>query len=294
MKIAVLGANGQLGSDVCSVYEGAGHEVARIDHAKADVRDPGKMEAVLAEAAPEVLVNTAAMHHLDTCEENPAEAFAVNALGSRTLARLSKDMGFTLLHVSTDYVFDGSGSSPYVEGDLPSPLNVYGNSKLAGEHFVRTGTEHHIIIRVSALFGNFPCRAKGGMNFIQLMLKLAEERDEVRVVKDEVVSPTWTMDVARQMEVLTVAKRYGLYHVASQGECSWYDLAAAVFAYTGTKVKLSVASQDEFPAKVPRPAYSVLENRALQEAGCDRMPHWKEGLRNYLAGCGLLSAAAGQ
>jgi dTDP-4-dehydrorhamnose reductase len=291
MKIAVLGANGQLGSDVCLVYEGAGHEVARINHDQADVRDPEKIEAALEKAAPEILINTAAMHQLDACEENPEEAFAVNALGSRTLARLSKDLGFTLLHVSTDYVFDGTSSSPYVESDLPLPLNVYGNSKLAGEHFVRAGTERHIVIRVSALFGNFPCRAKGGRNFIQLMLKLAQERDEVRVVTDEVVSPTWTMDIARQMEVLTTARRYGLYHVASQGECSWYDLAEAVFEMTGTEVRLSVARQDEFPAKVPRPSYSVLENRALQEAGCDRMPHWKVGLRNYLAGCGYAVAA---
>jgi len=187
-----------------------------------------------------------------------------------------------LMHVSTDYVYDGRKQSPYVEEDSPLPLNVYGNSKLAGEYFVRTICERHFVLRTSALYGESPCRAKGGRNFIQLMLKLAKERDELRVVDSEVVSPTSTAELAQQIVALGRSDCYGLYHATAEGSCSWFEFAQTIFSLTDTSVNLKIAGPDEFPAKVPRPKYSVLENQALKNRGLNRFGHWRNGLRAYL------------
>jgi dTDP-4-dehydrorhamnose reductase len=197
-------------------------------------------------------------------------------------------MNFKFVHFSTDYVFDGFKKTPYVESDIPMPLNVYGNTKLSGEIFIRTISKSYFIARVSGLFGKFPCRAKGGLNFIRLMLKLAKERDEVRVVNNESLAPTYTLDVAMQIEKLIQTDNYGLYHMASNGSCSWYEYAKAIFELSKLNIKLSVASPDEFPAKVPRPTYSVLENAALKSIGMDMMPHWRNALERYLLEIGVI------
>jgi dTDP-4-dehydrorhamnose reductase len=219
---------------------------------------------------------------VENCESEPDKAFAVNALGARNLALGARDIGSVLMHVSTDYVFDGSKRSPYDEGDPPRPLSVYGNTKLAGEYFVRCTAGKHFVLRTSAIYGNSPCRAKGGLNFIQLMLKLAKERGEVRVVDSEFVTPTATPELARQMVVLSRCEAYGLYHATAEGGCSWFEFAREIFALTNTQVSLKVAGPNEFPAKVPRPKYSVLENRGLKLLGLNTFRAWQDGLRDYL------------
>ena len=281
MKVAVTGANGQLGTDVCAEFRAAGHEVQEITHGMMDLSNADTTRELLVNSTPDVVVNTAAMHHVERCEADPASAFAVNALGARNLARLSNEIGFVLAHISTDYVFDGATHRPYTEHDTPHPLNVYGNSKLAGEHFVRSIAPRHFVMRSSALFGHAPCRAKGGLNFPQLMLKLARERGTVRVVNSEVVSPTYTVDLARALLNLVGTTQYGLYHAVSTNACSWFDFAAYVFELTATAATLQVAGADEFPAKVPRPAYSALDNLRLAKAGYV-MPTWKDALERYL------------
>ena len=282
MKVVVTGANGQLGSDVVAVFAARGHTVASATHDVFDVKDPARCREYLAREAPQLVVNTAAMHQVDHCETNPLEAFAVNAVGARNLAVLSNELGFTLAHISTDYVFDGAKHAPYVETDVPRPLNAYGNSKYAGDIFVNTIAGRYFIVRVSALFGHAPCRAKGGMNFPQLMLHLAKTRGSVRVVTDEMVSPTFTRDAAEQIEVLCGTRRYGTYHCTSEGACSWHEFAHKVFELTATQVTLEAAAPNEFPAKVPRPKYSVLENAALKAMGKNVMPHWSDALKRYL------------
>ena len=172
-----------------------------------------------------MIVNTAAMHHVDKCEQDPTRAFAVNGLGAKNLALAAKELGATLMHISTDYVFDGEKAAPYVETDAPRPLNAYGNSKLSGEYFVRGTAPQHFVLRTSAIYGKSPCRAKGGLNFIELMLKLARERGEVKVVDDEIVSPTSTRDIARQTVALSRSNAYGLYHATAESSCSWYAFA---------------------------------------------------------------------
>ncbi len=177
---------------------------------------------------------------------------------------------------------------PMLKKTAPGLLNVYGNTKLAGEYFVRTIAEKHFVFRVSGIYGKNPCRAKGGLNFVSLMLKLAKERDEIRVVDDEILTPTYTVDIANQIVRLMDSDAYGLYHVTAQGSCSWYQFAAKIFEFTGTNIKLNVAAPGEFPAKVPRPKYSVLENRGLQNLGLDIMPAWEIGLKRYLDAAGFL------
>lgn len=288
MRVTVIGANGQLGCDVCRAFLDGGHEVIPLNHDVLDIADFDSTARNLAEAKADIVINTAAMHNVDACEREPARAFAVNGIGARNLAILSNNLGFVLFHISTDYVFDGKKQTPYVETDYPTPLNVYGNSKLAGEFFVLTISKKHFVLRVSGLYGTNPCRAKGGRNFVGLMLKLASERDEVRVVDDEVLTPTFTEDIARQIVVLSKVDNYGLYHATAQGSCSWYRFAAKIFELSGVKIKLTVANPNEFPAKVPRPKYSVLENSRLKSLNLDTMPSWEDGLQRYLKKIGEL------
>jgi dTDP-4-dehydrorhamnose reductase len=282
MKVVVVGGNGQLGSDVVCAFADNRDEVLALTHADIEIADGESVANKLRELQPGIVVNTAAMHHLENCELQPDKAFAVNALGARNLALVARDIGAVLMHVSTDYVFDGCKAGPYEEWDPPRPLNVYGNSKLAGEYFVRSTLDRHFVLRTSAIYGKSPCRAKRGLNFVQLMLKLAKERGEVRVVDSEFVTPTATSDLARQMVVLSRCESYGLYHATAEGACSWFEFAREIFALTNTKVSLKVAGPNEFPAKVPRPKYSVLENRGLKLLGLNTFRPWQEGLREYL------------
>jgi dTDP-4-dehydrorhamnose reductase len=282
MRVAVVGANGQLGADTAQAFEESGDEVLALAHSDIEIGDRDSVFGAMRGLRPRVVVNTAAMHHVDNCEREPEKAFAVNALGARNLALAAREIGALLIHVSTDYVFDGAKASPYLETDCPRPLNVYGNSKLAGEHFVQSVADRYFVVRTSGLYGKAPCRAKGGRNFVELMLKLARERGEVRVVDDERVSPTSTRELARQMLSLSRSESYGLYHATAESSCSWYEFARAIFALTHTRVNVKVASPDEFPAKTPRPKYSVLENRRLKLADLNTFGTWEDGLCDYL------------
>ena len=282
MKVAVVGANGQLGRDVVSCFASKGDDVIAMNHEDIDIANLSSVSNALRNSEAALIVNTAAMHHVDRCEEHPDLAFAVNGIGSRNLALVAREIGAALMHVSTDYVFDGTKGTPYTEGDAPGPLNVYGNTKLAGEYFIRSMTEKHFVVRTSAIYGQSPCRAKGGLNFVELMLKLAKERGKVRVVDSEFVSPTFTAELAEQMVELGHTELYGLYHCTAEGSCSWYEFAREIFALTNTPVELNIAAPNEFPAKVPRPQYSVLENSALKVRCLNLFTRWDEGLRKYL------------
>jgi len=286
MKTLVIGADGQLGTDVCKAFEdtdlcraGVGGGEFRLD-----VTDEQAVHALIAgELRPDVVVNTAAFHNVPLCEEEPEKAYAVNAMGARYLAMACHEAGARLIHISTDYVFGNGGTRPYTESDREAPLSTYGASKLAGEHLIAAECENHCIVRGSGLYGAAPCKAKGGKNFVQLMLHLARERGEVKVVADERVSPTYTVALAKQLRLIAEKAEPGLYHATSNGECSWYEFAAAIFEETGTEVKLEKASQGDFPSPVKRPDFSILENARLKEQGLDVMPQWRDALREYLA-----------
>lgn len=282
MKVAVIGANGQLGTDVVEAFVRQGGEVTALTHEDVELANFDSVKACLGSGNLDMVVNTAAMHHVEKCEQDPERAFAVNALGARNLALVTRSIGAILVQMSTDYVFEGNKRDPYVEEDAPSPLSVYGNSKLAGEYFVRTVNPKHFVLRTSAIYGKNPCRAKGGLNFVELMLKLGRERGRVRVVDSEFVSPTPTADIALQIVELSRSGDFGLYHATAEGSCSWYEFAKEIFAASKLAVQVDIADPSEFPAKVPRPQYSVLENRKLKFARLNLFQHWRDGLAEYL------------
>jgi dTDP-4-dehydrorhamnose reductase len=284
MKVAVIGANGQLGNDVVKAFVANDNNVVSLIHSDIEISKFDSVKACLEKCSPAVVVNTAAMHHVENCEQEPEHAYSVNAIGVRNLATITRDLGATLIHVSTDYVFDGENDTPYIEDAAALPLQVYGNSKLAGEFYARTLNPKHFVLRTSALYGKHPCRAKGGQNFVELMLQLGRTRGRVRVVNDEFVSPTPTSDLARQIVALSRCDDYGLYHATSEGSCSWYEFAREIFSLAEVDVQLEVAAPGEFPAKAPRPHYSVLENRGLKSIGVNLFVSWEAGLREYLFG----------
>ncbi len=292
--VAVIGANGQLGHDVCRAFAEAGYAIAPFTHADLEITERAAVSAAFAQTRPAVIVNTAAMHNVEQCEADPARAFAVNGIGARNVALAATDIDATVLHVSTDYVFDGTKGSPYTERDCPRPLSVYGNTKLGGEYAVLAIGPRHAVVRSSGLYGSQPCRAKGGLNFVRLMLKLARERGEVRVVTDEIVTPTYTRDLAVQLVAIADAGVTGVVHATCQGSCSWHDFAAAVFELAGQPIRLLAARSADFPAKVARPAYSVLDNERLRAAGVDRMPPWRDSLRRYLTEIGEIGRAGAE
>ncbi|MFZ3367161.1 MAG: dTDP-4-dehydrorhamnose reductase [Candidatus Sulfotelmatobacter sp.] len=283
MKIAVIGANGQLGHDVVCAFADQGDEVRALTHEDIELSSLESVAACLRSTRAEVVVNTAAMHHVESCEQQPGRAHEVNVVGARNLATATRDLGSVLIHVSTDYVFDGAKGEPYVESDQARPLNAYGRTKLEGEQFVQHINPKHYVLRTAALYGNHPCRAKGGQNFVDLMLRLARERGRVRVVDNEFTSPTATADLARQIAALSRYEVFGLYHATAEDSCSWYEFAREIFRVADVSVALEVASPNEFPAKVPRPAYSVLENRGLKAHNLNLFRPWQEGLHNYLS-----------
>jgi len=286
MKTLVIGAEGQLGVDVCAAF--ADGEVLRAGQTSSehpvDIADEAAVSRLIAsELRPDVVVNTAAFHNVPLCEEDPASAWAVNATGAKYLAAACHEAGARLIHISTDYVFGSGGSKPYTESDREAPLSSYGASKLAGEHLIAAECANHCIVRSSGLYGAAPCKAKGGRNFVQLMLHLAAERGEVKVVTDEWVSPTYTVALAKQLRVIAEQAEPGLYHATCGGECSWHQFAEAIFAAAGVEVNLLEATQADFPSPVKRPDYSILENAHLQAQGLDVMPHWRDALHEYLA-----------
>jgi dTDP-4-dehydrorhamnose reductase len=282
MKVAVIGSNGQLGADLLNEYRNSGEAPTGLTHDDIDICSVESTRRALMGIEPEVIVNTAAMHHVENCEKDPGRAYEVNAIGPRNLAVVARELDAKVVHVSTDYVFNGAKKRPYVEEDRAAPLNVYGNTKLAGEAFLQGAADKYFIVRTSALYGKSPCRAKCGKNFVDLMLKLGAERDEVRVVDDEIVSPTSTVELAKQIVILSRTNHYGLYHATAEESCSWYGFARKIFELEDIKTKLNVASSTEFPAKVPRPKYSVLENRALKAMGINSFQSWQIGLSSYL------------
>ena len=279
----MIGANGQLGHDVVRAFAEQRDEVRALTHEDIELSSLESVAACLRATRAEVVVNTAAMHNVESCEQQPGRAQEVNVVGARNLATATRDLGSVLIHVSTDYVFDGAKDTPYVESDEARPLNVYGRTKLEGEQFVQDINPKRFVLRTAALYGSHPCRAKGGQNFVDLMLRLARERGRVRVVDNEFTSPTATADLARQIASLSRSDAYGLYHATAEGSCSWYEFAREIFRMAEVPVTLEVASPNEFPAKVPRPAYSVLENRKLKSQNLNLFRPWQDGLHAYLS-----------
>ncbi|PRZ08101.1 dTDP-4-dehydrorhamnose reductase [Isoptericola sp. CG 20/1183] len=265
----VVGAGGMLGRDLIAVLERASVDVVGLRHADLDVTDPEAARRALADA--DVVVNAAAWTDVDGAETCEAEAFAVNATGAAHVARAARLAGARLVHVSTDYVFDGGATEPYAEKSPVAPRSAYGRTKAAGEWAARAEAADHLIVRTAWLYG-----AHGGC-FPKTMARLAAERDQLAVVDDQVGQPTWTRDLAELVVRLVAAGApAGIYHGTSTGQTSWYEFAQRVVASAGLSTPVEPTTSDAFPRPAPRPAYSVLGHDALRAAGVEPIGDWAE------------------
>ncbi len=279
MKILLIGASGQLGTDLARAL--AGHELLAPPRRSLDLLQPDRIRQVLQSERPRVVINTAAFHRVDECESRVSTAFQVNGEAVRNLALAARDIEAVLVHYSTDYVFDGAAGRPYREDDFPRPLNVYGVSKLAGEHLLESVWEKHILIRTCGLYGHAGSRGKGG-NFVETMIRKATAGESIRVVDDQRLTPTSTRELARATAALVETSHFGLFHVTSKGNCTWYEFAGEIFRLLGLEPDLAPTTSDAFSAAARRPAYSVLANHHLDDLGMDDLKHWKDDLREYL------------
>jgi dTDP-4-dehydrorhamnose reductase len=280
VRHAVVGAAGQLGRDLCPRLDG---EVVALTRDRIDLTRPDTVRAALADVRPDVVYNCAAYNFVDRAETEPEAAFAVNAWGARTLALACRDLGCTLVHFSTDYVFglDEARAVPYREADAPGPVSVYGLSKLAGEYLVRALCPRHLVIRTCGLYGVWGSGGKGG-NFVETMLRVAGQGKLLRVVADQVCTPSYTADVAAATAALVGAGRPGLYHLTNTGACSWHDFAAAIFELAGVKTDLAPITTREYGAAARRPGYSVLAAEAYAALGLPPLRPWRGALAAYL------------
>lgn len=281
MKILLIGADGQLGTDLRKVL--THHVVVLSTIQTLDITNYEQVRTTFQEVLPDLVINTAAFHAVDRCETDVMPALQVNAFGVRNLALASREIQAPLVHFSTDYVFDGSAVSPYSETDPPNPVSAYGVSKLAGEKFISYLWERNFTIRTCGLYGHAGLEGKG-MNFVETMLKKARAGDRLRVVDDQRLTPTSTRELARKIAELIETEHYGLYHITSNGNCTWYEFAREIFAIAGIAADLGATSQREYRASARRPAYSVLRNGRLQQLGLDDLKDWREALRDYLSG----------
>jgi dTDP-4-dehydrorhamnose reductase len=280
MRILLIGANGQLGSDLRKVLPR--DMTVPLTHSEIEITDSAGVREALERHQPEVVINTAAFHRVDDCETEMERAFQVNTFAIRELALACREFGAALVHFSTDYIFAGEKREPYVETDRPGPLSVYGASKLAGEYLLAATLPKYFLIRTSGLYGVGGSRAKGG-NFVETMLRRAAEGKPLRVVSDQVMTPTYTLDLARQVSQLIRTEAFGLYHISANGSCSWFEFARTIFELAGVQADLRPTTAEAFGAPAPRPRYSVLRNQRLESLGFDDMPVWQDGLRRYLA-----------
>ena len=285
MRVLVTGARGQLGRELTTHLQESAHQVVGAMHAECDLTSPESIARIMEKVRPDVVINCAAWTNVDAAEQHRDEAFAVNDAGPRFLALECARRGSLLCHLSTDYVFDGAATSPYSEDAVLHPLGVYGASKAAGEDEVRSVSPHHQIVRTAWLYG------QSGPNFVLTMVRLARERGELRVVADQHGSPTWTGHLAPAVMRLVELGATGTFHLTNSGDTSWHGFASAIVADGGLAVPVVALTTDEYPTAAPRPAYAVLDNGGWRRLGNPPLPHWRDGLREYLRRRGLLSQA---
>lgn len=281
MKVLLTGSNGQLGRELRLQLKQKGVAFAAYDIPEFDITKKEQMEVIIDAEKPTIIINCGALTNVDACETKRELAMAINADGPKFLAEIAAKRDLTMVQVSTDYVFEGTGIlengkiRPYYETDATNPKTVYGESKALGEQNVIQNVAKHFIIRTAWLYGD-------GNNFVKTMLGLATKHDKLTVVDDQVGSPTSTVDLAKAIIALINTDAYGIYHGTCQGQCSWYDFASEIFRLSGIDILVEPVTSEEFVRPAPRPAYSVLENKALHELGLDTFRNWQEALREYL------------
>ena len=281
MKVLVTGANGMLGQDLCPIFEDAGAFVIETDVDTLDITNHEQVKQVLSDIRPDLVVHCAAYTNVDKAEEDLKNAELINVTGTENIAETCGKLGITLVYISTDYVFDGQGTTPW-EPDCKDykPLNVYGQSKLDGELAVSSILEKYFIVRIAWVFG------VNGKNFIKTMLRVGKERGAVSVVDDQIGTPTYTYDLARLLVDMIQSDKYGRYHATNEGLCSWYDFAVEIFKQAGMDVKVTPVSTAEYTAAYPgqakRPMNSRISKEKLSDNGFERLPSWQDAVGRYL------------
>ena len=277
MKVLVLGAGGMLGKDLIPILSGKEQVWAR-DIGDFDITDRKGVQREVEALQPQVLVNAAAYTDVDGCESKKEMAFAVNAEGAKNVALACAAIGGRMIHLSTDYVFDGSSRIPYREEDLPNPLNVYGSSKLQGERYIQAILENHLIVRTEWLYG------RHGKNFVDTIVRHAGQQKELRVVDDQRGSPTFTRDLSFALERLIGMEARGILHVTNSGSCTWFEFARQILGEKGyNHVQVIPISSEELARPAKRPASSVMDCRKYEKLTGSKMTPWKEALKEYLS-----------
>lgn len=282
MKVLVTGCNGQLGHDVAQELCRRGEDCVAATRADFDLTDGAAVAAFVAAQRPDAVIHCAAYTAVDRAEDEPARCRAVNADGTEHIARACAAANAKLVYISTDYVFPGHGDRPYETDDPVGPQNVYGCSKLAGERAVQALLRRYAIVRISWVFG------QNGANFVTTMLRLAAQHDALRVVADQIGSPTYTADLAPLLCDLAAGDACGVYHATNEGFCSWAEFAAEIFRRAGVRTQVRPIATKDYPTKAARPQNSRLSKRSLDAAGFARLPSWQDALARYLQakGCG--------
>lgn len=286
MKIVLIGADGQLGTDIERVL-GERHDIIPLYYPEFDVTDFSGTRNRLKRLPADVIINTAAYNLVDSAEQETAAAFELNCWAVRNLAKVCRDLDETLVHFSSDYVFGGEKSEPYVEDDCPQPLSVYGVSKLAGEQFAAAVAPRCQIIRTCGLYGTAGCWGKG-TNFVDAVIARGERGEEVRVVNDQIVTPTATHELAAGVEDLIENGGHGIYHLTNQGGCSWFEFAREIFGMLGLRPEPVPIQSTDLKAAARRPRYSVLDNRRAREEGLYLLSPWRDALKEYMVRKGYL------
>lgn len=275
-KLLVTGANGQLGREISNMYEARdGIEVVRTDVAELDITNVDATLKYVKEVKPYAIINCAAYTAVDKCETDVDNAYKINAIGPRNLSIAAAEADAKLVHISTDYVFEGNGTTPYTEFDATNPQGMYGKTKLAGEKFVEQFAKNYFIIRTAWLYGD-------GKNFVKTMLNAAKTKDVVSVVGDQVGSPTSTKVLAGIIETLLWTDNYGLFHGTCEGMCSWAEFTKEFYKLTGTKTEVKTITSDEYPTPTKRPAYSVLDNYMLKLTTDHVAADWHDAIAQYI------------
>ena len=273
MRILVTGSKGQFGKELLKIY--SDENIIGVDIDEMDVTDAEQTINFITEFNPDIVIHTAAMTDVDGCEENKETAFKVNTLGTRNVALACQKANSEMLYVSTDFVFDGDKNENYNEFDKPSPLSIYGKSKFEGEKLVKELLNKFYIVRTAWLYGD-------GHNFVKTMLSLAENNDSLNIVCDQQGTPTYARDLAIAISKIVDSGLYGTYHASNNGSCSWYDFSNKIFEIKGIDIEVNPTTAKEFSSPAERPAYSVMDNFALESQDIYQMRRWEEALEDFL------------
>ena len=275
-KVVVTGAKGQLGSDLIQCLTKYKIDCIGVSRQDFDLTDTEKMKKYLESIKPTCVIHCAAYTAVDRAEQEPELCYAVNVETTKNIAKVCRTMNTSMVYLSTDYIFSGEGNRLYEITDPAEPVNIYGRTKLEGELVVQEWLKDYFIVRIAWSFG------KNGNNFVKTMLRLAKDRQEVKVVDDQIGSPTYTKDLADLLCRMIQTKKYGIYHATNEGFCSWAEFAEEIFRLTKKEIKVCKISSKEYPSIAKRPFNTKLSKKSLDEAGFYRLPHWKDALERYL------------